>query len=954
MSKPIPKQPVKVSKKKKTLPVEIDWGKGMKDRLRYISPGEEAMIRRNRSTDAERYYGGIRAYPDPDDTANTSTGNWQGAPGSGTTSPGAGGTTGGGSDSGTISGAGSAPSAPSAGAASATTESRSPVSSSSAATPSYSGGMGGGDTESQFRQVEDSYRGGIGSITSGSISSIQTPQTTTPTYESSAARNVAIAAGAGPLTSQAGSYYGPKGINSLNTDARLAAARSVGWSSPTVPRTPGDAAMLGRMMMAESQSIQNPQGGIRTEGLHGVADVVRNRVLSEKFPDNAVDVMRQPNQFSPLNANDGSFYRTPEDYSATAIAESVLSGETPPVVGNSLNYANLDTVRNMGGYSSAATKAQFGNMDVNRVIADARNPGQISHSFGTIGNQSDVDFSSYSPEYKLAATEESLKVPTVSVATAPGGILGLTGSEDGEYSDSEIPDSGVRRSVPGGPPPSSVFADDPRLGLPTGSYPAARPESVFAQDPRLVLSQSGYPAAPKFKIGTEPQGPQGFTGLPSVPTPDSEGISQITGETSAPTGYMKSIQDAMTSLSGTLGSLTPQSPEEAAERAKIAASIRFAMSPAGKALGADKIASQKFNEAFPNSASSGINALKSGIQSGAVASLSALGTMQRAGLGGVGALTNAADAERASDTINKAEGKKISGRLPGGPETRVGSFNDTIVKISDPSAGASVVSAPEYSLSEVFKEGSPEAQQNAAAFEQAMSEQDYNDYVRSQNAVAARVLTPDQYAKPGVNIPDIRYPTIDGVPVQPDQISSLDMEKMRARHRGEPAVLTDDERRAINVGGTAARFIAGTGPAKIATRLADKVVSKFYGETPIHGLADPKDVMRDYAGRPSWEKEQIQALADQSNQRLAAIGGDSYVGPRGDTQRDYKYDTTGVRTWSGDVPWTGGRGGDSRSPISQQSADWSRGVGIPNPGDPEYASYMYWLNSSGSNRDAWA
>lgn len=66
----IPKKPIAVSRAKKKLPLEIDWGKGIpKDRLRYINAREEALIKAHRHSKAERSHEGVKAYPDPGDTA---------------------------------------------------------------------------------------------------------------------------------------------------------------------------------------------------------------------------------------------------------------------------------------------------------------------------------------------------------------------------------------------------------------------------------------------------------------------------------------------------------------------------------------------------------------------------------------------------------------------------------------------------------------------------------------------------------------------------------------------------------------------------------------------------------------------------------------------------------------------------------------------------------------------
>lgn len=227
MSKPIPKQPIKVSKKKKTLPVEIDWGQGMKDRLRYISPGEEAMIQRNRSTDAERYYGGIRAYPDPGDTAagdygrgtsssggittGTTTGTTTTTTGSsygtgsntdvGGREGGAGSGMGGDSGTNTSSGAGASAAASSG----ATTPA---VSGSRAADPGYTGGISGGSAENAFRNAEGAYRGGINSL-DGSIGSGNIVTVSDPTYAQSQYSYASSVPAPVAPSSTAESIYGP-------------------------------------------------------------------------------------------------------------------------------------------------------------------------------------------------------------------------------------------------------------------------------------------------------------------------------------------------------------------------------------------------------------------------------------------------------------------------------------------------------------------------------------------------------------------------------------------------------------------------------------------------------------------------------------------------------------------------------------------------------------------------
>jgi hypothetical protein len=206
------------------------------------------------------------------------------------------------------------------------------------------------------------------------------------------------------------------------------------------------------MMMAESATIKNTYGNPSVPGLMGVGEVVRNRMLSERFPDTVQDVMSQRKQFSPWG--DGSYARTPANAQATSIAESILSGESPPTVGTSLNYGNIDTINNKPGYSSATSKAAFNSMPVEARIADARNPNTFSHSFGTIGAPSDVAFNGTgTPRQPTAlASERPQSIP----APSSVGMLGT-------YNQPQAPSR-------------TTVATDPRVSMNPGSYPAAGPK----------------------------------------------------------------------------------------------------------------------------------------------------------------------------------------------------------------------------------------------------------------------------------------------------------------------------------------------------------------------------------------------------------------------------------------------------------------------------------------------
>ena len=137
----IPKRPLAVSKAKKTLPLTIDWGKGIpKDRLRYINAREEGLIKASRSTTAERSHAGVTSYAD--DSASSKGVERGPSPSRGADGPGGvgrGPATGqGGQSRGPSAGAGQGPNSPSSSSSSASSTSGGGSKSSSSSTPASS------------------------------------------------------------------------------------------------------------------------------------------------------------------------------------------------------------------------------------------------------------------------------------------------------------------------------------------------------------------------------------------------------------------------------------------------------------------------------------------------------------------------------------------------------------------------------------------------------------------------------------------------------------------------------------------------------------------------------------------------------------------------------------------------------------------------------------------------
>lgn len=192
---------------------------------------------------------------------------------------------------------------------------------------------------------------------------------------------------------------------------------------PTTRTSAADLDRMARMMLAESGSIRNPMGGMSTEGLQGVAEVIRNRVLSERFPNTVPQVLNQRNQFTPVRNGTISNYgpSSPGYQGAYDVASAVMSGEQAPTVGNSLNYANLATVNNPNvSQASDPTKRAFNAMTPVRTVVSAANPA-LQHSFGSWGNQSDVNFAN-APSMVQPASLRSQGAPQ-GAGSSVGGML---------------------------------------------------------------------------------------------------------------------------------------------------------------------------------------------------------------------------------------------------------------------------------------------------------------------------------------------------------------------------------------------------------------------------------------------------------------------------------------------------------------------------------------------------
>ncbi len=170
--------------------------------------------------------------------------------------------------------------------------------------------------------------------------------------------------------------------------------------------------MVVRIALAEGTNIENPDGSVNIAQLIEEIGVIKNRVLSDKFPNTVEGVILQKNQFEPVTSKKNNYMGSqysPENnknYEEVAhIAEGVLDGTTPLIAGVDplgnpvLNFGNLKIIVNRkpkkeagddGPTASNATKSTFAGIAADQstnnayTITSATNPDN-SHTFGTKG-----------------------------------------------------------------------------------------------------------------------------------------------------------------------------------------------------------------------------------------------------------------------------------------------------------------------------------------------------------------------------------------------------------------------------------------------------------------------------------------------------------------------------------------------------------------------------------------
>ena len=99
--------------------------------------------------------------------------------------------------------------------------------------------------------------------------------------------------------------------------------------------TPQELDELARVLMSEA-------AGEGYSGMADVASVIRNRVNSGRFPNDPLDVVRQPRQFSGVNDGGNVPYNqgasSPAYEDAVRAVNSVIMGDAPDNTGGATHY----------------------------------------------------------------------------------------------------------------------------------------------------------------------------------------------------------------------------------------------------------------------------------------------------------------------------------------------------------------------------------------------------------------------------------------------------------------------------------------------------------------------------------------------------------------------------------------------------------------------------------------
>lgn len=232
-------------------------------------------------------------------------------------------------------------------------------------------------------------------------------------------------------------------------------------------------------------------------------------------------------------------------------------------------------------------------------------------------------------------------------------------------------------------------------------------------------------------------------------------------------------------------------------------------------------------------------------------------------------------------------------------------------------------------------------------------------------------ITPGEYTKLDV-APGTGYIThLDGTPFTAEDIANLPpevkqeyMDKMRwARMTDEPYPLTTEQKMKVGAVGVATKPITGNMPIKVGTTVIGAIgsgleyikgpIGEFGGQlkTAAEKLKDPAQAVADYERMNPLQQAQLAANAGKTYQYgtgtsvaggipTRELGGKNYQSPL------YIY---GSSAYSNRYATDSGRSDKGDAELRKQYSLWDMGVGIPEPGDPDYNDYMKYLKSRGTS-----
>lgn len=407
------------------------------------------------------------------------------------------------------------------------------------------------------------------------------------------------------------------------------------------------------------------------------------------------------------------------------------------------------------------------------------------------------------------------------------------------------------------------------------------PDSAFASDPRLNSPLGGYPAAPS---------------APAIPGTESDVPDQPGGVIGAYNGIGSLLSGANAAVQS--GWKTISTPNK--DFKKAAETYGPAHSLMGRIAGYDKQWDKQVSEGVKPA----VDSLKQ--------TLTRMQDNLRQAMSGPAP----EDAQRGAETVKKAEGAKITDRLPGADTVQAGSAGQYTV--SEPTDFGITLGDPEKQVTTAYRTDAEEFGRLSGMYDKYKADEDIKNYGPDVTGDEARKLAKEAGFSPNVRYNDDflddpkRLGITDGS-VNPEDLSPVDMAKIHNRsmakkyEKMDPNYLTKEEKE-----------------LKIASEAAKTAVKKApFGGTlmKVGEWWTEAEPVEDYLGRPSYEKEKLRSMGREADVKYG--------------RRDPNPpNTTGTTTSN-----------VTNSLNPDQQRDWPNGRNIPSPEDSEYPLYIWWYNT---------